>query len=229
MRLLDLDILDYRAAWVRQEELHAEVLAGGEEVVLLVEHPPTITLGRRAAVSAEHLKATPQELKNLHVAVVESDRGGDITFHGPGQVLAYPILRLADRSLSVGGYMRQLQEAVVDAVKPFHIDGHLDPAAPGVWVDDPAHDQPAKLAAVGVRVRRGVTLHGLALNVETDLSFFDLIVPCNLPRPVTSLHKLLHDRAPSLQAVKGVLGRVLLDRFAPPKRGGVLAAHDAHG
>ena len=215
MRLLDLHILNYRAAWTRQEEVHAEVLAGGEEAILLVEHPPTITLGRRAAVAAEHLKATPQQLKNLHVEVVESDRGGDITFHGPGQLLAYPIIRLADRQMSVGGYMRQLQLAGVDAIRPFHVDGKLDPAAPGVWADDPAFTEPAKIAAVGVRVRRGVTLHGLALNVETDLSYFDLIVPCNLPRPVTSLHKILHGRAPSLEAVKSVLANALRRRLAP--------------
>lgn len=214
MRLIDLDILDYRAAWQKQEQVHAEVLAGGEEAILLVEHPPTITFGRRKQASAAHLVATPPELRNLKVDLVESDRGGDVTFHGPGQVVAYPIIRLADHKLSVGAYMRRLQEAVVATLADFYITAHLDCEAPGVWVDsDNPGDPPAKICAVGVRVKRGVTLHGLALNVEPDLSYFDLIIPCGLPRPVTSLHKLLHNRAPSIVAVKAVLARELRARL----------------
>ncbi len=207
-------MLDYRAAWARQEQVHAGVLAGGPEMLLLVEHPPTITYGRRAQESARNLQATPGQLQNLHVEVVPTDRGGDITFHGPGQIVAYPIIRLADHGLSVGAYMKQLQLAVVDALEPFGVAGQLDPAAPGVWCADPAHDGGlAKVCAVGVRVRRGVTMHGLALNVEPDMSFYKLIVPCGLDRPVTSLHRLLGSRAPSLQAVKSVLIRSLEARF----------------
>ena len=222
MRVIDLDLLDYNSAWHRQEQIHAEVLDGGEEAVLLVEHPPTITYGRRAADSASHLRATPAQLRNLNVEVVESDRGGDITFHGPGQIVAYPIIRLADRSLSVGGYMRAIQEAVVQALAVFKLEAHLDASAPGVWCPDPAHGgQPAKICAVGVRVRRGITMHGLALNVEPDLSYFNLIVPCGLARPVTSLHTLLKSNAPSVEAVKAVLVRCLIERLGPgaPKPG----------
>ncbi len=215
VRVIDLDMLDYRAAWRRQEEVHAEVLAGAEEAALLVEHPPTITLGRRAEASAAHLRATPAELRNLKVEVVETDRGGDITFHGPGQLVAYPIVRLADHGLSVGAYMRRLQEAVVEAVGAFGVQAHLDPAAPGVWVHDPSlGGAPAKVCAVGVRVRRGITMHGLALNVEPDLGYFDLIDPCGLGKPVTSLHRLLHHKAPSIEAVKAVLIGALRRRFA---------------
>lgn len=210
MRILDLDILDYRSAWKKQEEIHAEVHAGGEEAILIVEHPPTITFGRRRDEAAAHLVASPPQLRNLHVELVESDRGGDITFHGPGQIVAYPIVRLADHELSVGAYMRCLQEGVVATLADFHVGGRLDCKAPGVWVDDPEHpDFPAKICAVGVRVKRGITMHGLALNVEPDLSYFDLIVPCGLSRPVTSLHKLLGARAPSIIAVKAVLTREL--------------------
>lgn len=214
MRLIDLDILDYRTAWKKQEEVHGEVLAGGEEAILLVEHPPTITFGRRKEASATHLVASPAELRNLKVDLVESDRGGDITYHGPGQVVAYPIIRLADHRLSVGAYMRRLQEAVVATLADFNVTARLDCDAPGVWVDpaDPGAP-PAKVCAVGVRVKRGVTLHGLALNVEPDLSYFDLIVPCGLSRPVTSLHKLLHSRSPSIVAVKAVLARELRARL----------------
>ena len=214
MRVIDLNMLDYHAAWGKQEEVHAQVQDGADETVLLVEHPPTITLGRRAEASAAHLRATPAELRNLKVELVESDRGGDITYHGPGQLVAYPIIRLADHGLSVGAYMRVLQEIVVETVKAFGVEAHLDTAAPGVWAPDPGNGgAPAKLCAVGVRVRRGITMHGLALNVEPELSHFELIDPCGLGRPVTSLHKLLHHRAPSIEAVKAVLVRLMRDRF----------------
>ena len=212
MRLIDLDILEYRAAWEKQEEVHAQVLAGGEEAILLLEHPPTITLGRRAAEAAAHLRATPSQLRNLHVQVVESDRGGDVTFHGPGQLVAYPILRLADRRLSVGAYMRELQLAILDALRAFRVEAELDPSAPGVWTRDA--NALAKIAAVGVRVRRGITMHGLALNVEPDLSYFELIDACGLSRPVTSLHKVLGTKAPSMVAVKAVLVQCLKRRFS---------------
>lgn len=212
-------MLDYRSAWKKQEEIHEQVLAGGDEVILLVEHPPTITYGRRAEDSASHLLATPQQLQNLHVEVVPSDRGGDITFHGPGQIVAYPIIRLADHNFSIGAYMKQLQMAAVDALATFHIEGRCEAGSPGVWVHDKLHDdQLAKVAAVGVRVRRGVTMHGLALNVEPDLNFFDLIIPCGLQRPVTSLRRVAGMRAPSMEAVKEVLVRCLVSRLTAPNQ-----------
>jgi lipoyl(octanoyl) transferase len=215
VRVIDLDLLDYHSAWQKQEQVHAAVLGGAEETLLFVEHPPTITYGRRAEDSARHLQATPGQLRNLHVEVIPSDRGGDITFHGPGQIVAYPIVRLADHGLSVGAYMKALQLAVVDALRPFHVEATLDPSAPGVWCPDSSQDGTlAKVCAVGVRVRRGVTMHGLALNVETDLSYYHLIVPCGLDRPVTSLHRLLGEKAPSVQAVKAVLVQTLCNRFA---------------
>lgn len=215
VRVIDLDFLDYRAAWAKQEEIHAQVLAGEEEAVLLVEHPPTITYGRRAEESARHLRATPAQLRNLHVEVVPSDRGGDITFHGPGQVVAYPIVRLADHGLSVGGYMKLLQLAVIDALAAFHLEGRPDASAPGVWCADPSlGGELAKVCAFGVRVRRGITMHGLALNVEPDMSFYSLLVPCGLDRPVTSVHRLLRDRAPSMEAVKSVLTHCLRARLS---------------
>ncbi|MGF1634305.1 MAG: lipoyl(octanoyl) transferase LipB [Phycisphaerae bacterium] len=210
MQLIDLDTLDYRAAWAEQEKHHARVLAGGEPCILLVEHPPTITFGRRAELSASHLVVPRDNLRKMGVDLVESDRGGDITYHGPGQLVAYPILKLADHKLSVGGYVRRLQECLITVLAKFHIAGELDPSAVGVWVRD--EQQLAKVCAVGVRVRRGVTLHGLALNVEPDLRMFDLIVPCGLAgRPVTSLRRLLGHRAPSFHAVQSVVGKALVD------------------
>jgi lipoyl(octanoyl) transferase len=193
MVVRDLGILAYRDAWALQERFHTEVLAGGKEQLLLVEHPPVITLGRRPGLS-KNIRATRDALEELGVETIESDRGGDVTFHGPGQLVAYPIVRLADHNLSVGGYVRKLQEIVIDMLETLGVPSQTDPHAIGVWTCGDTNDTCtlAKVCAFGVRIRRGVSMHGLALNVTTDLSYFDLIVPCGLPnRAVTSLQKLM--------------------------------------
>ena len=200
MKTLDLGILGYRDAWDRQLAVHEQVQAGGEETVILVEHPPVITLGRRADDSMGHVVAKAHELRNMNVDLVESDRGGDVTFHGPGQLVAYPIVELKRHGLSVGRYMRCLQEAVAATMRHFHVDAEIDPAAPGVWTN--YRGELAKLCAVGVRVRRGVTLHGLALNVDVPIHWFRLINPCGLSRPVTNMKQVLGGAAPSMMAIK---------------------------
>ncbi|HTL29379.1 MAG TPA: lipoyl(octanoyl) transferase LipB [Tepidisphaeraceae bacterium] len=213
MQIQDLDMMPYRQAWKLQEKILDEVAEGGEERILLVEHPPVITFGRRAELSESHLRAPREQLANMNIDVVESDRGGDITFHGPGQIVAYPILRLADRRLSVGGYVHKLEDAVIDTLAQLNIPSKKDQCAVGVWVDQ--NETLHKVCAVGVRIKRGVTMHGLALNVEPDLTFFDLIVPCGLDcRPVTSLKRLLHHKAPSFLAVKQTLSNALQRHFA---------------
>ena len=117
MNLLDLGQLAYRRAWEEQERVHASVVAGGEEAILLVEHPPVITMGRRGeTLGVTNLRASDEALAERGVEFVQTDRGGDITFHGPGQLVVYPIVRLIDHKLSVGGYVRTLQDAVIDAV-----------------------------------------------------------------------------------------------------------------
>lgn len=206
MRVDDLGTLPYRDAWALQERAHAEVLGGAEERVLLVEHPPVITFGRRPGVERNVL-APPDVLERRCVEVVPSDRGGDVTFHGPGQLVAYPIVRLIDHRLSVGGYVRILERAVIGAVGQFGVVARKDDCAVGVWAEDPPGSGTlAKLCAIGVRVRRGVTLHGLALNVTTELQFFDLIVPCGLVgRPVTSMQRLLGSATPDMARIKHVM------------------------
>jgi lipoate-protein ligase B len=207
MYVKDLGLLAYRDAWVVQESAHAEVLAGGEERVFLVEHPPVITFGRRPGV-ARNLIASDEQLAKLGVEVVQSDRGGDITFHGPGQIVAYPIVRLNDHRLSVGAYVHGLERAAVATLADFGIQAAADASAVGVWAADAGKQ--AKVCAIGVRIKRGISLHGLALNVETDLAYFDLIVPCGLPgRPVTSMRKLLGAGTPPVQAVKDALAHYL--------------------
>ncbi|MGA2441127.1 MAG: lipoyl(octanoyl) transferase LipB [Tepidisphaeraceae bacterium] len=208
----DLGRMPYRAAWDAQERVHQGVVAGGPETILIVEHPPVITLGRRAE-SIINLIASPEELAKRDIDLVHSDRGGDITFHGPGQIVAYPIIRLADHRLSVGGYVHRLEAIVIATLAELGIIGKTDPKAVGVWIGDAG--EPAKICAIGVRIRRGVTLHGLALNVDTDLSGFAHIVPCGLEgRGVTSVAKILGENSPSFQAVKEDLIRHLVEGFA---------------
>ncbi len=197
--------MPYQAAWALQEAAHAEVVAGGPERLFLVEHAPVITFGRRAGVE-KNLLASAETLASRGVEVVQSDRGGDITFHGPGQLVAYPIIRLNDHGLSVGGYVHALEDAVIHTLADLGVSAGKDACAVGVWTQD--GDVSAKLCAIGVRIRRGVSLHGLALNVTTDLSFFNLIVPCGLQcRAVTSLQKLLGKDAPPMTVVKEALTR----------------------
>jgi len=200
MIIVDLQSVPYRPAWAVQEQVHADVLAGGEERLLLVEHPPVITFGRRPGLE-KNLVASEEQLQKLGVEIVQSDRGGDITFHGPGQLVVYPIIRLNDHRLSVGGYVRMLQELVIDALKQLGIDAHRDQSAIGVWVGEGVRAE--KICAIGVRIRRGVSIHGLALNVTTDLKYFNLIVPCGIcNRGVTSIAKILGNAAPAMDQVK---------------------------
>ncbi len=227
LKIIDLGRLAYRDAWAMQEKSHAEVLAGGPEVLFLVEHPPVITLGRRPE-SRKYLLASDEELARAGVELVQSDRGGDITFHGPGQLVAYPIVRLNDHQLSVGGYVHRLEAVLIATLEHFGIAGFADPKAVGVWtgdlpkqtgvremnMDGPVPRAPEKIAAIGVRIRRGVSMHGIALNVATDLGFFNLIVPCGLAdRLVTSLQKLLAESSPSMDEVKEIFVSEFLAAF----------------
>ena len=206
MRMIDLGLIPYRDAWRVQEELHAEVLGGAEEALLLLEHTPVITLGRRVADAQKNLLTPPDVLARMGVEVVESDRGGDITYHGPGQLVAYPIVRLIDHGMSVGGYVRRLEDVVIATLAEHGVRGFKDESAIGVWVERPGREA-AKVCALGVRIKRGVTLHGIALNLATDLSHFGLINPCGLGRPVTSLTELLGEAAPNMEELKAALAR----------------------
>jgi lipoyl(octanoyl) transferase len=169
-------------------------------VILLVEHEPVITVSRRPT-AAGNVVATPAHLARAGVELAETDRGGDVTYHGPGQLVVYPILDLNALHLRLHDYMRLLEQSVIDTCAAFGVASERDPSATGVWVR--SGDRTAKVAAMGVRVRRWVSMHGLALNVTTNLDHFNLIVPCGLiGRPVTSLHQLLGERCPSMDQVK---------------------------
>ncbi len=185
-----------------------EAVARGDapDTLYLLEHPPTITLGRKA--DAAHLLATPEALRADGFDVTETDRGGDVTYHGPGQLVAYPIVDLNRRRPSVGWYIRTLEQAVIDTLATWDLDGTRSEGYTGVWIGD------AKVCAIGVAVNQWVTYHGLALNVDPDLTHFQRIVPCGIAdRPVTSLARLL-GAPPPMGEVAGRLGTHLLDALA---------------
>lgn len=202
IEVIDLGRLAYTTALATQRERHAAVVRGHDrEAIFLVEHDPVVTISQRRNAAA-NLIASPQRLAALGIDVQPTDRGGDITYHGPGQLVVYPILRLADHGLNLSTYMRSLEAALVDALQSFGIIGRREPGATGVWATTPDGTN-EKVAALGVRIARNVTMHGLALNVTTDLSHFDVIVPCGLTgRGVTSMERLLGDRTPEMRIVK---------------------------
>ena len=210
---LDLGRLPYRRAYDLQcehlEQVLASRAAGTPEWgrVLLVEHPPVITVSARKTAPG-NLIATPETLAREGVTVEPTDRGGDITYHGPGQLVVYPILDLNTLMLGLHDYMRLLEQAVIDTCAAFGVRGERDPEATGVWVNH--RGVLSKVAAMGVRVRKWVSMHGLALNVEPDLSHFQLIVPCGLAgRPVTSLRELLGEGSPGIGEVRVTLVEAL--------------------
>ncbi len=210
-RVRDLGRLAYAEALTIQRAVNEAVGEGREPMtVLLVEHDPVITVTPRKG-AAGHVLLPRERLAALGVDVQETDRGGDVTYHGPGQLVAYPILRMAPLGLNLGRYMRFLEGVVIDTLAAFGVEGERDASATGVWVRDPGRGgELAKVCAMGVRVRKNTTMHGLALNVSTDLSHFGLIIPCGLAgRPVTSLRDLLGDAAPTMDEVKATLVGVL--------------------
>jgi lipoate-protein ligase B len=182
--LLRPGTLPYRDAWELQRRTADEVRAGGDPVLILLEHPPVYTLGVRG--DGAHILATQEALRARGAEVVRSDRGGDVTFHGPGQLVAYPILRIRELGMGPVAYVCALEQTMIDALTAFGIDAERRLGQHGVWTGG------AKVGAVGVRISGGVTMHGFALNVHPDLSYFDEIVPCGIRGAgVTSMAELL--------------------------------------
>ncbi len=182
---LRLGQVDYLAAWELQRTLaRARRLDEIPDVVLILEHPPTFTTGRRGGT--HHLRIPLEWLAARGIPYYVTDRGGDVTYHGPGQLVAYVIIRLGEGQRRVRHFVERLEGTILDVLTSYGLQGVLDPAHPGVWV---GHD---KIAAVGIAIHHGVTYHGIALNVTTDLEPFEWIVPCGIPdRGVTSLTRLL--------------------------------------
>ncbi|MFI5057187.1 MAG: lipoyl(octanoyl) transferase LipB [Candidatus Acidiferrales bacterium] len=187
--IVELGLIGYSDAWTLQKRLVAARKASAiEDVLLLCEHPHVITLGRTA--KREHLLASEHVLQQKGVELHATDRGGDITYHGPGQVVGYPILNLGAIRRDVVWYVRMLEEAMIRATREFGVEAVRENGKTGIWVR--RANSPEKLAAIGVHISRWVTSHGFAYNVSTDLRFFDLIVPCGIAdRKPTSLEKIL--------------------------------------
>jgi lipoyl(octanoyl) transferase len=182
----DLGTLPYGEALALQRAAAKARISGalGEDLLLLVEHPPVVTLGRSS--KQQHLLAAPALLAARGVDLFEVERGGDVTFHGPGQLVGYPIVDLKRHTQDLHWYLRQVEEALIRALAPFGIPAERRAGLTGVW----AHGR--KLASIGVHARDWVTWHGFALNVTTDLSYFDLMVPCGIAQvEMTSMSREL--------------------------------------
>src|SRR6516162_2717110 len=182
-QLRELGRIDYAKALELQQDLARQRKQGqiGDQLLLL-EHAHVITLGRNGRM--ENLLAGEEVLRRAGISFYPTDRGGDVTYHGPGQLVGYPVLDLRDWKRDVGAYVRGVEQAIIDTLADFGIAGGRIPKLTGVWVDG------RKVAAIGVHISRWVTSHGFALNVSTDLSYFQYIVPCGLTRPVTSMAQL---------------------------------------
>ena len=188
-RIVDLGMIGYAEAYALQKRIVAARKADAiEDVLLLCEHPHVITQGRNG--KREHLLVGEHVLRQKGVEFYETSRGGDITYHGPGQIVGYPILNLGEIRRDVVWYVRMLEEAMIRATAEFGITAKRVTGKTGIWVDTENTEE--KLGAIGVHISRWVTSHGFAYNVSTDLRFFDLIVPCGIAdRKATSLEKVL--------------------------------------
>ncbi len=180
--------VDYTQAWDRQREVHAGVVAGGPDTVLLLEHSPVYTAGKR---TEPHERPSTGSGTGYEAPVIEVDRGGKITFHGPGQLVGYPIVRLPDHVLVVD-YVRRLEEALIGVCADLGVATARVPGRSGVWLQASPGRPERKVAAIGIRVSRGVTMHGFALNCDVDLAWYDRFVPCGIADAgVTSLSEEL--------------------------------------
>jgi lipoyl(octanoyl) transferase len=235
----DLGLISYDDSVALQQRLVAARKAGViADVLLLCEHPPVITFGRNA--KRENLLANENVLRQKNVALHDTNRGGDITFHGPGQIVGYPILDLGAIRRDVHWYVRTLEEVMIRASADFALTAFRIPGRTGIWVHPPTQSSGAqpqapavpeeKLAAIGVHISRWVTSHGFAYNVSTDLRYFDLIIPCGIAeRKATSLEKLLNRSVATAEA-KSALIRHFAELFAfestPTSRDDLFASLD---
>lgn len=179
----DLGLLGYNHAWDLQRDRVDRRKAGEiPDQLLIVEHPHVITMGRNGHM--ENMLAGEEMLTRAGIAFVHTNRGGDVTYHGPGQIVGYPIMDLREWKRDVVAYVRGIEQVIIDTLAGFSIVAGRLEGATGVWVEG------AKICAIGVHISRWVTSHGFALNVDTNLSYFQYIVPCGLTKPVTSMRKL---------------------------------------
>jgi lipoate-protein ligase B len=180
-----LSMIDYDEAYQLQKRLHHKRICGEiPDVLLLLEHPPTLTVGKSGSV--DNVLVSKEELARKGIPLFFIGRGGDVTYHGPGQLVTYPIIGLAQRGRDIRGFVRNLEEVIIRTLEDFSISSARDESHPGVWVGK------EEIAAIGLSVRRWVSMHGIALNVNTNLEHFSFINPCGFSdRKATSMHKVL--------------------------------------
>ena len=199
IKVIHSGLLDYQTAWQLQRKIHEGVANNTEaNTLMLVEHPSVFTAGRRTDLLERPTDGTP---------VVDVDRGGRITWHGPGQIVGYPIVKLEKRN-EVVGFVRHLEEAIIKTISDFGLTGIQIEGKTGVWIKDDKSER--KIAAIGVRVAKGVTMHGFALNVCPDLTFFDRIVPCGMPEAITTSMQQELGHPISIAEVTPVLEKYML-------------------
>ena len=211
LEIKDIGKIAYKPALVLQREIHTKVLAArnmsksASHHLLLLEHePPVITLSKRPAAS-KHLVATEKQLKSEGVEICSTDRGGDVTYHGPGQLVGYPICDLNILHLRLHSYIRFLEQCIIEVLACFDIKGERDDCATGVWVNN------AKICAIGIRVSHWISMHGFALNVNPNMNHFNFIIPCGLVgRNVTSMARILGKNCPSVDEVKAITSTIFL-------------------
>jgi lipoyl(octanoyl) transferase len=203
IKVYQLGQIEYETAFLVQEKLHARRISGDiADVLLILEHPPTFTVSKKADMV--NIRVDEKTLKKRNVPIFSTDRGGSITFHGPGQIVGYPIMELSQRGKDIHQYIRNLEQVIMETLTAYSVDSRRDDEHIGVWVGS------EKIAAIGVRVKKWVTKHGFAVNVNTDLSYFDMIQPCGImDKGVTSLHKILNRNVNIKEAVG-----FLIDKFS---------------
>lgn len=222
-RIIDLGLIDYQEGWDEQLRLfndlldvkkhnreHEDASLATENFVIVCEHPHVFTLGKSGEEA--NLLIGKDQLKSIGATYYHINRGGDITYHGPGQLVVYPILDLENFFTDIHLYMRRLEQAVIETLKEYHIESGRIPGLTGVWIE-PASPQARKICALGVKTSRWITMHGLAFNVNTDLSYFDYIVPCGIhDKAVTSMEKELGKKQ-NMDQVKEILLEKLVNEF----------------
>ena len=198
LKYCDLGLISYKEAWdIQYEIFNLRIKNEIDDVLLLLEHPHTYTLGKTA--DKNNLISSEETLNQKEISVFEIDRGGDITYHGPGQIVGYPIIDLSDWQKDTHKYLRALEEVIIKTMNHFGLEGSRKDGLTGVWIND------RKIAAIGIKVSRWVTMHGFAFNVNTDLSFFNGIIPCGIKdKEVTSLKNELGETV-NLDEVKSKL------------------------
>ena len=214
----DLGLIPYRQAWDHQEKLFGGLMArklSGEKsfpgYLLFCEHPPVFTLGKSG--SRENLLINEQMLAQRGIEFYHINRGGDITFHGPGQIVGYPILDLEQLNLGIRTYIEKLEESVILVLKDYGITASRLPSATGVWIEPEIPSAARKICAIGVKVGRHITMHGFAFNVNTDLSYYQYINPCGfVDKGITSMEKEL-GATQDIEKIKGLLRDCFSDTF----------------